>query len=118
MQVYVYSIGLNVGGREPVSQLTDTLRAVAIFLPPALSIALGRSEYQGAPERFVQVAAVVRDDDARRIAACLARYLRQEAVALLRPQAARWTLAYASGPCAPGGLREEYPVITEVPSEE
>ena len=113
------SIGLNVGESEPVSQLSDTLAAVA-GRAVVLGVAMGASVWQGTPERFVQILAEVRGRPAA-FAAALARELSQDAIGVLGLNvghigAVRWVLIDAAGTSSAGGTLAEFPALLEVPA--
>lgn len=114
--VHVLSVGLNVGDREPGSQLGASLRAVEALFGPPLSVAMGRSEWEGVPERFVQVAVLTDHEAVLRRAPLLAAALHRQTIAVIRPGASRWTLTGAGGP-TPGGTVAEFPVLADVPAE-
>jgi len=119
--VQMISIGLNVGDREPACQLSDTFNAVDAHLGAPFAVAMGRSEWEGVPERFMQFAIYSGPLIVARRLPALARVLRQDAIALLeRGEDGReaWTLYHADGRVAPGGSVEDFPVIIEVPNEQ
>jgi hypothetical protein len=104
----VFSIGLNVRDHEPRGQLSRTLHAATRITNPH-NLAIGRSEWQGVPERFVQIAAD--EIGAKYIAALLADCLDQDAVAYLPPDADRWMIVNPQGVETPGGTLAEFPCI-------
>ena len=104
----IYSIGLNVGDTEFASQLSATL-ALAAQRFRIHSMAMGASEWEGVPERFLQFSV---EQPADTIAAGqLALALRQSAVAVLPEYAERWILAGADGLILVGGSVADFPVI-------
>jgi len=113
---HVFSIGLNVGDREPVDQLARTLQLISLAYPcRVLEVAMGRSEWEGVPERFLQVALEV-PAGATRLAARLAESLRQHSIAMLdlrapHPHNKAWALVSQYGTAYPGGSLTEFPVL-------
>lgn len=107
------SIGLNVGQHEPYEQLSLTLALIsALCTGRLLSLAMGESEWEGTPERFVQVEIQAPDrQDARQFAAALAASLRQDAVAVLFPAADAWELVRPDGSESPGGTVSDFPPL-------
>jgi len=117
--VYVVSIGLNVGEREPAAQLSTTLGAAALAFGPLLSVAMGASEWEGVPERFVQCAVLCSKAAIESGARTLAAHLRQECIAYARPDAECWALAYPDQRgIMEGGAVADFPIIAAYPSEE
>lgn len=120
MNPYVLSIGLNVGATEPAAQLGATLRATEALFGPPLSVAMGRSEWQGVPERFVQIAVLATPERVSRDVSNLAAALHQAAIAVtaanVRPDC-RWILYKPTGVDSIGGTLAEFPIITETPEE-
>lgn len=118
---YILSIGLNVGATEPENQLRDTLRAIAP-LGAVRDLAIGRGEWQGVPERFVQVRIAPDIDFGEHRAragagAFLARELRQECIAIRRADSGgRWELIDAAGTFEVGCTLAENPVILGRPN--
>ena len=118
MAIYVLSIGLNAvgeGANEPRRQLDDTLRATSAALGPARAVGMGRGEWNGVPERFVQIAVETdRDMIARRVGN-LAAALRQEAIAVTLPDGGYWVLYHADGrDWVIGGPLSEFPIILDL----
>ncbi len=119
MKRVIFSIDLNVGQSEPAAQLTATLRALCGF-GEVQDIALGRGEWQGVPERFIQArvalyAVCATDVSGVRYAAAaiLARELQQDCVAVrvADARADRWRLVNADGEVSLGCPLAENPVI-------
>lgn len=110
MSAVILCIGLNVGDMEPAHQLTDTLGALT-GAGLVLDLAIGRGEWEGVPERFVQARVRNLAGDWRR--ACeIADLLRQECIAFRREgNTADWVLCYADGTTTAGYSLAENPVI-------
>lgn len=113
---YLLSIGLNVGPREPIDQLSATLSTVRAVCGPAYAVAMGKSEWNGVPERFVHVRVPLATrrrafHDARLLAVAL----RQESVAVLFPEMAGpahwWLVSRDSAGGEPGGTIKEFPPL-------
>jgi hypothetical protein len=113
---HVLSIGLNVGNDEPAAQLDKSLRVVSAAFGPLLAVAMGRSEWDGVPERFVQIVAEGSERDLAELAPRISRTLDQSAIAYVAPDGAQWTLAYGMPGRAiePGGTVAEFPIIVDV----
>lgn len=107
----VFSIGLNVGAEEPRGQLGDTLVSVSSRCIPR-DLAIGRAEWQGVPERFIQIATEAEDRPEWK-AMTFARRLSQDAVAYLAPGADAWMLVDKAGNETPGGTLAEFPCIVK-----
>ena len=109
--LYVLSIGLNVGSHEPAGQLGATLRATEAIFGNLHEVGMGASEWEGVPERFVQIA--VRTEPAYLASALpvLARTLAQDAIAATQPDWCMWDLFYATGRRTHGGALSERPII-------
>lgn len=114
MTRYILSIGLNVGDAEPPAQLSFTLRAVEVHFGPILDVAMGESEWQGQPERFVQVVveAPGRPFLASR-AKTLAAALNQEAIASIAPGGTQWDL-WTPSEWRTGASIYEFPILPTV----
>ena len=107
----VFSIGLNVGAAEPAGQLGRTLSAVDGVAGAPESVATGASEWDGVPERFVHVAVpFLTRRRALLDARLLAVMLCQDAVAVLLPGAAEWTLVRRDSTVGTGGSLADFPV--------
>lgn len=107
------SIGLNVGDREPDSQLARTLGiCLSHFGAEIRSVSMGRSEWDGVPERFVQIGVIAPNSRALYVARILARVLSQECIAVLPSGATTWSLVYADGHHVTGGDVTEFPIIS------
>jgi hypothetical protein len=114
--IYVLSIGLNVGDKEAERQLSDTLaRTMAVFGAP-LAVGMGRSEWNGVPERFVQIAVRADRDMIALRTPGLAAALHQEAIAYIKwgNIFATWSLFSAAGGYYPGGNTEDFPIILDL----
>ena len=112
MKNVIFSIGLNVGASEPADQLQKTLHFVANTGGTVRDLAIGRADWQGVPERFVQVCtSVARTAQAYSMAELYARELNQECVAVLKPNAGRWRLVHADGRLILGNTLTQSPVI-------
>ena len=110
----ILSIGLNVGSSEPAAQLHNTLEYVAWLNgqrgnPGSVSYALGQSEWEGVPERFIQTELTV--EPAPNSLAALPRLLAQDSIAVLYPGRDRWELINRDGTHSDGGTVADYPVI-------
>ena len=111
---YILSIGLNVGNVEPENQLRDTLRAV-VSLGHVRDLVIGNGEWQGVPERFVQVRASVAGAYAFRD---LPAALSQDCIAFRRADDARglWHLLNRDVTISAGCTLAENPVILGRPN--
>lgn len=110
--IYVYSIGLNVGGSEPRGQLGASLRIAEALAERLVAVAMTRGEWEGIPERTLQVALEVDGPlRANDIAVNLMRALHQECVAYIRPGALRWSMAPGMDD---GGSIAEYPIVVDL----
>lgn len=96
--MFIFSIGLNVGGKEPADMVNRVFRALSIH-GEIRKAAFGASEWQGVPERFVQVLVETYSPDGRAVARKIATYLEQDAVAAMRTNTpgdnGAWLLVYA-----------------------
>jgi hypothetical protein len=117
--IYILSIGLNVDDHEPPRQLADTLaRTMAVFGAP-LAVGMGRSEWNGVPERFVQIAVRADRDTIALRTPGLAAALHQEAIAYIysgsiQSRLLSWGLFSAAGGYYLGGSTEEFPIILDL----
>lgn len=114
MTPIILSIGLNVGASEPATQLSATLRAAEAIFGPLRAVAMGRGEWGGVPERFVQVAVAAYPRAIPGAARQLATALHQDAIAVTTPApapAAHWILYASDGAVSPGGTAAEFPII-------
>lgn len=105
--MYTFNVGLNVGSTEPLGQLARTLRFVAQY--DVKDLAIGRSHWDGAPERFVQFRADTLR--AHRVARQLAIDLQQDAVSFNIPNDPDWILCYVDGRVTVGGTVADFPII-------
>jgi hypothetical protein len=109
---YVLSIGLNVGGSEPADQYARTLGAIVCYAPTVTRIAETRGEWDGIPERSLQVLARFETEtDAHEAAAGLAGMLQQDAVAVIPATGApnrKWTLVDRNGAVVGGGSLTDF----------
>ena len=107
----IFSIGLNVGSSEPKFQLSRTMIECG-YMAGVHDVALGQAEWQGVPERFVQVAMPIETPrSAHDVAGRLARILKQDAVGVLLPHAAKWVLVDQDYNASEGGTLEEFPCL-------
>lgn len=106
------SIGLNVGSAEPIGQLHKTFAAVARHFA-IVEQAVGQSEWQGVPERFVQFEVFSpRSTKAfAQIIAEMAGHLQQDAISYAWHGASDWILMGRDGRASWGGTLDEYPII-------
>jgi len=112
----VLSIGLNVGKAEPDPQLGVTLDAVLYgCVGQMVKVAMGESQWEGVPERFVQVLFDVPEsripDVINYSVPVLARQLKQVAIGVSIPQYGEWILCKGDGTNESGGSTEEFPII-------
>lgn len=110
----VISVGLNVKGEEPSGQAQKTLSWLARTLEDAdvKAIGLFNSEWQGIPERCIQVrvAAGMARDLARELGAA-ATVLGQESIAVINPKFHRWLLIAPDGGISQGATKAEFPIL-------
>ncbi len=98
--IYVFSIGLNVRGREPVLQLANSLRTASAISGAPQAVGMTRGEWQGVKERTLHFAADFGAPDAalvRKRAGEAARLLHQDAVAVLALGSRVWEVIGADG---------------------
>lgn len=120
MNPYILSVGLNVGSKEPAAQLGATLRAAEMLFGPPVSVAMGRSEWQGVPERFIQIAVLSTPYAVATAAPRLALALQQDTVAVIHATTAphaTWILYNRCGIDSIGGTVAEFPIIATHPQE-
>lgn len=103
---HILSIGLNVGNMEPAEQLQKTLRIVTQYCRP-LDLAMGTGDWQGVPERYIQIKAVIPTAFVKHVAAAL----NQDAIDIWSAGSTHWTLIDAAGNSAAGASIAEFPVI-------
>ncbi len=111
MKAIVFSIGLNVGDKEPAEQLARALRVVSHYLS-AYDLRMGTAQWQGVPERFIQVRAAAPAWYARDFA----RHCRQDAVAIWQEGCTHWALVRADGRETAGGSIAEFPCLFDAPA--
>ena len=106
----IFSVGLNVGQAELPRQLTLTLYHL-VSRVTVRDLYVGGSQWQGIPERFVQVAALVPPDvSPDTVARELAVELRQSCVAVLNRAGNCWRLIDRDGQVEQGAPVAEFPV--------
>jgi hypothetical protein len=122
--VFIVSVGLNVGEQEPAAQLQRSIESIGLAFGPVLAVAMGKSEWEGVPERFVQCAVLAHAERMADGCALLARHLDQCAVAWvpaahLADTCPRWVLAYSAPGVVggDGGEVTQFPVIVDYPTE-
>ena len=107
----IFSVGLNVGNAEPVSQLSDTFDALSARAI-VRSFAMGTSEWQGVSERFIQFECVPNwERPAFNLARRMAQVLNQDAVGMLNTAGDAWILVAPNGSTSDGGSVADFPVI-------
>ena len=112
----IFSIGLNVGNAEPVSQLSDTLEELS-SRAVVCAVAMGTSEWQGVPERFIQAECLGDMFFPSYVALHLAAALEQDAVGVLNTAGDAWILVAPDGSTSDGGSVADFPVIVGTRAE-
>lgn len=107
-----FNIGLNVRGAEPHYQLNRTLRALS-FVGDVADLHMQAGEWQGVEERSLQALVNLYHPEPLAAAATLARYLEQDAVAVIVPAHDFWKCVDARGIVTLVSGTGEFPIIVK-----